>query len=89
MGLSIKVTGVVPDKDMNLIVRFENGVTKKYDTKQLLKQFPIYERLKDETFFKLVRVDCGGCAVAWDEDVDISEVELWEGGTVISTNILV
>ena len=80
MSLSIKVTKVVPDKDMNLIVQFENGITKRYDTKQLLEQFPIYEKLKDEAFFKLVQVDCGGCAVAWDEDVDISEVELWEGG---------
>lgn len=80
MGLSIRVTQVIPDEDMNLIVRFENGVTKLYDTKQLLKQFPIYEKLKDESFFKLVKVDCGGCAISWDEDVDISEVELWEGG---------
>lgn len=83
MSLSIRVKKVVPDKDMNLIVLFENGITKRYDTKQLLEQFPIYEKLKDEAFFKLVQVDCGGCAVAWDEDVDISEVELWEGGTEI------
>ena len=80
MGLSIRVKNVIPDEDMNLIVLFENGITKKYDTKQLLEQFPIYEKLRDEAFFKLVRVDCGGCAIAWDEDVDISEVELWEGG---------
>lgn len=85
MGLSVRVTNVIPEKDMNLIVRFENGVTKKYDTKQLLNQFPVYEKLKDEAFFKLVRIDCGGCAVAWDEEVDISEVELWEGGVEISS----
>ena len=86
MGLSIKVTDVKPDRDMNLIVSFENGVTKKYDTKQLLNQFPVYKKLKDEAFFNLVRVDCGGCAVAWDEDVDISEVELWEGGTPLTNS---
>lgn len=86
MGLSIRVKSVIPDKDMNLIVLFENGITKRYDTKQLLNQFPIYEKLKDEAFFKLVQVDCGGCAVAWDEDVDISEVELWEGGTEIMSD---
>lgn len=83
MGLSIRVTEVIPENDMNLVVHFENGVIKKYDTKQLLDQFPIYEKLKDEAFFKCVQVDCGGCAVAWDEDVDISEVELWEGGIEI------
>lgn len=83
MGLSIRVINVIPDNDMNLIVRFENGVTKRYDTKQLLSRFPNYEKLKDEAFFKTVKVDCGGCAVAWDSDVDISEVELWEGGKPI------
>lgn len=33
MGLSIKITDVIPDKNMNLIVRFENGITKRYDVK--------------------------------------------------------
>ena len=83
MGLSIKVKEIFPDKDMNLTVLFENGIKKRYDTKQLLKQVPIYEKLKEESFFKCVKVDCGGCAVAWDDDIDISEVELWEGGIEI------
>ena len=83
MGLSVRVKSVYPGQDRTLIVHFENGIIKKYDTKQLVNQFPIYERLADEAFFRLVRVDCGGCAVSWDEDIDISEVELWEGGTVI------
>lgn len=87
MGLSIRVKKVVPDKDMNVIVLFENGIIKRYDTKQLLNEFPVYEKLKDEAFFKLVQVDCGGCAIAWDDEVDISEVELWEGGKEISINI--
>ena len=84
MGLSIRISEVQPVENMNLIVTFENGVVKLYDTKQLLKQFPYYDKLKDESFFKCVKVDCGGCAVAWDSDIDISEVELWEGGIIIS-----
>ncbi len=83
MGLSIRVSDVVPEKNMNLRVRFENGTEKEYDVKQLLKQFPVYEKLKNEAFFKTVRVDCGGCAVTWDDETDISEVELWEGGRTI------
>lgn len=84
MGLSIRVKDVAPLENMCLLVHFENGIAKKYDIKQLLEQFPIYEKLKDEALFKLVQVDCGGCAVAWNEDIDISEVELWEGGTEIN-----
>lgn len=86
MGLSIKITDVIPDKNMNLIVRFENGITKRYDVKQLLTQFPMYEKLKDEAFFKNVKIDCGGYAISWDSDIDISEVELWEGGTELTYN---
>lgn len=82
MGLSIRVTDVVPIEDMTLLVTFENGVVKQYDTKQLLDQFPYYSKLRDESFFKLVKVECGGCAVGWDADIDISEVELWEGGII-------
>ena len=83
MSLSIRVKEVAPLENMCLLVQFENGIAKKYDTKQLLGQFPVYEKLKDESLFRLVQVDCGGCAVAWNEDIDISEVELWEGGTEI------
>jgi len=83
VSLSIRVKDVKPLEDMCLLVHFENEIVKKYDIKQLLAQFPIYERLKNEELFKLVKVDCGGCAVAWNEDIDISEVELWEGGTEV------
>lgn len=86
MGLSIRVKDVQPSEDMRLLVIFENGVKKLYDTKQLLAKFPYYERLKDKAFFELVRVDCGGYSVAWNEDIDVSEVELWEGGILVTEN---
>ena len=27
-----------------------------------------------------VKVDCGGYAICWDDEIDISEVELWDNG---------
>ena len=81
MSLSIKVRSVKPLKDMILSVEFENGVNKKYDVKQLIPQSDIYEDLKYNELFKQVYVDCGGYAVAWNSDIDISECELWENGT--------
>ena len=65
---------------MKLSVLFENNVRKIFDVKTLIPQFPIYKELENQSLFKSVRVDCGGYAVAWDEDIDIPEVELWEGG---------
>ncbi|MBF0469112.1 MAG: DUF2442 domain-containing protein [Desulfamplus sp.] len=80
MGFSIRIKKVLPLDDMVLSVEFENGISKLYDVKQLIPGFPIYERLRNRALFNLVHVDCSGCAVAWNEDIDISELELWEGG---------
>lgn len=82
MSLSVRVKNVQPQNDMQLSVTFENGVVKRYDVKPLLEKFPHYNKLKDEAFFNKVAVDCGGCCVSWNSDIDISEVELWEGGVL-------
>ena len=80
MGLSIKVTHVQPLDDLWLRVNFVNGETKYYDIKQLIKTFPVYEDLYNRDIYQLVKVDCGGYAVSWNSDIDISECELWGNG---------
>jgi hypothetical protein len=45
MGISIKVSNVKPLDDLYLLVEFENGVSKHYDIKQLIPQFPVYKDL--------------------------------------------
>jgi len=37
--------------------------------------------LQNPDFFKNVQVETGGYAVFWNEDIDISEYELWIHGT--------
>lgn len=82
MALSIRVKQVDPLDHMILSVLFVNGVKKRYDVKQLLPEFgDIFAPLLDNpALFRTVHVDCGGCGVAWNEDIDISECELWENG---------
>ena len=74
----IKIKAVYPANDLNIIVVFANGIIKRYDVKQLFSQFDWYQELNNPDLFQLVKVDCGGCGVAWNEDIDISEYELWE-----------
>lgn len=83
MALSIRVKEVTPLDNLTLSVLFMNGVRKKYDVKQLFEEFgPMFEPLRDNpALFKHVHVDCGGCGIVWNEDIDISECELWENGT--------
>lgn len=74
----MKVKAVYPYEDLNIIVVFENNAIKKYDTKQLFPQFDWYRELENPDIFNLVQVEAGGYGVSWNEDIDISEDELWE-----------
>ena len=83
MDMHKKIKNIEPLEDMFLLVEFENGVKKNYDVKQLIPQFDIFEDLKYNDLFKRVRIDCGGYAVAWTDEIDISECELWENGGIV------
>jgi hypothetical protein len=80
---SIRVKNVIPQQNLVLLVEFNNGVKKTYDVSSLFGQFPEYVILKNKPMFDTVHVDCGGCAVAWTPEIDISEWELWDNGTNI------
>ena len=78
--LSKKISQVVPLKDMELLVFFENGSIKKFDVKPIVNNFPEYEDLKNADLFNLVAVEPGGYGISWNSELDCSEGELWEGG---------
>jgi hypothetical protein len=42
----------------------------------------MFEPLKNRAFFNSVKIEQGGYAVSWNEDIDISEYELWSNGKV-------
>ena len=85
MSCSIKVKEVYPLDNMRLKIVFENDVIKLYNVKQLLDDYAdMFQPLIDNpVLFNNVQVDCGGYAVSWSPDIDIPEVELWEGGEPI------
>ncbi|MZK54065.1 DUF2442 domain-containing protein [Clostridium beijerinckii] len=66
-----------------LIVLFDNGILKEIDFKEKL-QDDFYSDLKNKMLFEQAQVDIGGYGVSWNEDIDISEYELWNIGKVIS-----
>jgi hypothetical protein len=71
-----KVRSVKPLEGRRLSVTFVNGVEKVYDCNQLL-HLEMFQPLRNEAFFKSVKVDAGGYGVSWNDDVDLSEYELW------------
>ena len=79
----IKIKRISALSDMKLLVEFNNGVIKIYDTKKLVEEFDFFEPLKDPEIFSMASVDYTGSAVIWNADMDVSEWELWTNGVEI------
>ncbi len=78
-----KIVSVQPLEDKRLLVKFENDVEKIYDCNPLL-HLEMFEVLKNEAFFKAVKVDLGGYGISWNDDADLSEYELWTNGVEVA-----
>jgi len=65
-----------------LLVEFDNCEKRKYDMTPLLEN-EIFSPLKNPAFLKNIQVEQAGYAVFWNEDIDISEYELWVNGKSI------
>ena len=62
-----------------LLVVFSDGSKRLYDCGPLLNRTG-FELLRNAAFFRQVRVDAGGYGVSWNDNIDLSEYELWTNG---------
>ena len=74
-----RILSVQPKERKRVLVRFVNGVDKIYDCTQLLNM-EMFQLLKIEAFFKSVKVDAVGYGISWNDEIDLSEYELWVNG---------
>ena len=74
-----KIVDVNVSEGYLLVVRFDNNNIKNYDISKLFSDSR-FEVLKDKVLFKNVKVDAGGYGISWNDDVDISEYEIWTNG---------
>ena len=74
-----KVDTVNPLQGKRLRVRFNNGKEKIFDCHTLLNKEP-FTAFKSESFFRGVKVDAGGYGISWNDDIDLSESDLWTKG---------
>jgi len=77
-----KIKSVSPLENQRLRVKFSTGTQKIYDCTTLLDA-PPFTPLKNKGFFKQVHVDQNGFGVVWNDDIDLSESELWLHGTEV------
>lgn len=78
-----KVRSVVALPNRKLKVAFASGEVKIYNCTPLIAE-DAFRPLKDEAFFKNVRVDSTGYGISWNDDIDLSESELWIRGVTVS-----
>ncbi|NJK69667.1 MAG: DUF2442 domain-containing protein [Oscillatoriales cyanobacterium RU_3_3] len=65
--------------DRTLIVKFTNRESRKYDISKLLDK-PMFAPLRNLVFFRSFSIEPGGYGLVWNEDIDLSEYELWQNG---------
>lgn len=68
--------------DTLIAINFDNGITKHFDFAHKMTQ-PLYAPLKNKALFQACRIEPGGVALSWTDDIDISEHELWMDGVPI------
>lgn len=79
MNMYPKVKSVKVFKDVKLEITFEGGIKKIYDCCRIMQEEP-FNQFKDRALFKNVHVDSGGYGISWNDDIDLSESELWTHG---------
>ena len=74
-----RIKNVKPLKNRHLEIQFDNGIIKDYDCNQIIDR-PKFYLLHDDLVFNSVKVDTGGYGISWNDDMDISEYEVWVNG---------
>ncbi len=82
-----RIITVKPLINFRLLVTFQNDVVKEYDCAPLLQE-TFFNPLHDESLFRQVQVGTGGYGVIWNDEIDLSESELWLNGTEAETLVL-
>jgi Protein of unknown function (DUF2442) len=68
--------------ETTLVIVFTNQEVKRYDIRRLL-ELPMFSLLRQPAFFKSFRIETGGYGLVWNEEIDISEHELWTNGVSV------
>ena len=74
-----KILNVESRNGKKLLVTFKNGTKKIYDCSPLLEDNN-FKPLLNDALFNSVQVDKHGYGIVWNDELDLSESELWING---------
>ena len=62
-------------------VIFQDGVEKEYDVKTLFEKYPQFAAFKTTPqLFSMAKIEVGGCAIVWNDELDLAAGEIWANG---------
>jgi hypothetical protein len=79
-----RVVSVDPLPNKFLLVTFSNGEQRSYNCAPLLNEEVFFD-LKNDGIFNSVHRGAGGYGVVWNDEIDLSESELWLHGKPLPT----
>ena len=71
-----KILKAIPLENYQIKILFDNNITKIYNFEENFK-YDFFLPLKDYNLFKALKVDISGHGISWNDDLDLSEFELW------------
>lgn len=72
-----RLLSVIPANDKTLLLKYETGENKAFDVKPYLSG-PWFGELRDDNYFRTVKMLPGGMGVEWQNGQDIAPHELYE-----------
>lgn len=79
-----RIEDVIPISDTNLIIFFSDGNVKKCNLLDIFKNNPQFDAIaQNSAYFNKVDIEPGGYGIRWDDNLRISDKELYENGEVI------
>jgi hypothetical protein len=67
-------------EEYKIKVFFKNNQKKIYNVSRLFRNAE-FRPLKNPALFQQAKVDAGGYGISWNDEIDISEYEVWKYGT--------
>ena len=78
-----KIQKISYEEKGSLAVTFEDGTSKKYDAQTLCKIIPQLELVEITELLKNAKVDVGGYAISFNEDLVLWADDIWKLGTEV------
>ncbi len=78
-----KIVSAIAIDETTLLIEFSNHDRKQYSIKHLLDK-PMFSLLRNPSFFRNFQIDNGGYGIIWNDEMDLSEYELWRNGTDVA-----